>query len=95
MRQQEKKSAVMTKKLIDMYEDNEKLQDSITMLSAKNETLNLKKSHTKEKLQHTEEKLDKLRTDLAEITTAYNPRNVKQRDKTKQKQISQMKNMWH
>ena len=67
----------MTKKLIDIHEDNEKLQDSITMLSAKNETLHLKKSHTEEKLQHTEEKLDKLITDLAEIKTAYNPRNVK------------------
>ena len=58
------------------------------MLSAKNEALHLKKYHTEEKLQHTEEKLDKLRTDLAEIKTAYNPRNVKQREDTKQKQIS-------
>ena len=37
MQREEKKSAMMTKKLIDMHEDNEKLQDSITMLSAKNE----------------------------------------------------------
>ena len=47
---EEKKSAVMNKKLIDMHEDNEKLQDSITMLSAKNEALYLKKYHTEEKL---------------------------------------------
>ena len=77
MQSEEKKRVVITKKLIDMHEDNEKLQDNITMLSAKYEALHLKRYHTEEKLQHTEEKLDKLRTDLAEIKTAYNPRNVK------------------
>ena len=73
-----------------LSEENKSLGENVTTLSAQNETLHYSISKAESSKELAEKKLSEVKSDLATVKTMFNPRNVKRREETKQRQISQL-----
>ena len=90
IKKQERKEVMMRGEIVKMSKTTEQLEATVTNLSAENEVLQdtVKKRESEKK--HAEENLEKVKSTFADFKTMYNPKNVKRREATKVKQISQL-----
>ena len=87
----QKKKVVMQNEIAAIIKTTQALQTTVTNLSAKNEKLQQTTAKAKQEKKQTEDRLKELKSDLTAFKSAYNPRNVKRREETKQRQISDLR----
>ena len=90
VRRCKKNEVVMREEIAETNKRKHELQTNVTNLSARNEQLEQTTAKAKHEMKQAQEKLKELKSEVTEFKTAYKPRNVKRREETKQRHISQL-----
>ena len=87
----QKKEIEMKDEIAAISKRTSELETTITNSSAENENLQQTTTKAKHENKQAEERLKEIKSDMTQLKTVYNPRNVKQCEETKEKQILQFK----
>ena len=90
VRRCKKNEVVMRDEIAEIIKRKHELQTNVTNLSARNEQFEQTTAKAKHEMKQAQQKLKELKSEVTEFKTAYKPRNVKRREETKQRLISQL-----
>ena len=77
IRRCQKKEIEMKDEIADISKRTSELETTITNLSAENENLQQTTTKAKHEKKQAEERLKEIKSDMTQLKTVYNPRNVK------------------